>query len=76
MYQVRENFFSMDKDKIIHIINNVHDTPNKDLIQAQSTLLNEFNETKKLILSLTDHLDSVIKTYDTINDEIGKRLGK
>ena len=65
----------MDKDKIIEIVKNVSDKSNKDLIEARGTLLEEFTKTKELIIELTRHLELVEEYYETINKEIGKRLG-
>jgi hypothetical protein len=64
----------MDKDKIIEIVKNVKDKPNKDLVECRDILLAEFEKTKQLIIDLTRHLDVVQEYYETINGEIGKRL--
>jgi uncharacterized membrane-anchored protein YhcB (DUF1043 family) len=64
----------MDRDKIIDIIKNVKDKPNKDLIESRDELLAEFNKTKELIIKLTRHLEIVQEHYELINKEIGKRL--
>lgn len=64
----------MDKDKIIEIVKNVSDKPNKDLLEARTTLLDEFTKTKELIIDLTRHLEIVEEYYETINKEIGKRI--
>lgn len=64
----------MDKDKIIEIVENVKDKPNKDLIESRDILLTEFNKTKDLIIDLTRHLDAVQNYYEIINEEIGKRV--
>jgi hypothetical protein len=64
----------MDKDKIIEIVKNVSDKPNKDLVEARNTLLEEFTKTKDLIIDLTRHMEIVEEYYESINNEIGKRL--
>jgi hypothetical protein len=64
----------MEKDKIIDIVKNVKDKPNKDLIECRDVLYVEFEKTKELIINLTRHLDSVQSDYEIINKEIGKRL--
>lgn len=64
----------MNKDKINNIIENVTDKPNKDLLECRDILADEFEKTKMLIIDLTRHLDVVEKSYNIINDEIGKRL--
>jgi hypothetical protein len=65
----------MDKDVITEIVKNVSDKTNKDLLEARTTLLEEFTKTKELIIELTRHLEIVEEYYETINKEIGKRLG-
>lgn len=64
----------MDKDKIVEIVQNVTDKPNKDLIDSRNVLLDEFEKTKTLIVDLTRHLEAVEEYYNIINNEIGKRL--
>lgn len=63
----------MDKDKILNVIKNIEDTPNKDLKEAQMSLITEFNSTKELIISLTRHLESIEELYNSVNKEINKR---
>jgi len=64
----------MDKDKIVEIVKNVKDTPNKDLIESRDVLAAEFEKTKELIIKLTRHLEAVEQYYETINTEIGERI--
>ena len=64
----------MDKKDIIDIVENVKNKSNKDLIESRDVLLDEFNKTKKLIIDLTRHLESVESSYEIINKEIGNRL--
>lgn len=66
----------MDKDKIIEIVQNAKDKPNKDLFESRDILYDEFLKTKDLIIDLTKHLDIVQEYYETINTEIGNRLKK
>lgn len=66
----------MDKDKIIEIVQNVKDKPNKDLFESRDILYEEFLKTKELIIELTKHLDVVQEYYEAINAEIGNRLKK
>jgi hypothetical protein len=63
-------------DKILDISNNVKDKSNKDLFFALGELQEEFEKTKQLIIELTRHLDNVESMYNTINEEIGKRVKK
>jgi hypothetical protein len=64
----------MDKNAIIDVVENVKNKSNKDLIESRDILLSEFEKTKKLIIDLTRHLESVESFYETINKEIGKRI--
>ena len=64
----------MDKKAIIDVVENVKNKSNKDLIESRDILLSEFEKTKKLIIDLTRHLESVESFYETINKEIGKRI--
>ena len=64
----------MEKDKIIEIVKNVKDRPNKELFESRDELLVEFEKTKQLIIDLTRHLEAVEVSYEEINKEIGKRV--
>lgn len=64
----------MDKDKIIDIISHVKDKSNKDLMDARTELMDEFEKTKKLIIDLTRHMEAIEENYNIVNNEIGKRL--
>lgn len=66
----------MDLEKLINVVEDVENKPNKDLFDAQSILIEEFDKTKQLILDLTKHLESVETLYDKVNNEIGKRIKK
>jgi hypothetical protein len=66
----------MDINKIIEISNNAGDKSNKDLISARDILIEEFDKTKDLIISLTKHLEGVEEMYDKVNNEIKKRIIK
>lgn len=66
----------MDKDKILDVVVNVKDKPNKDLFETRHELFVEFEKTKELIIDLTKHLDAVQEYYEKINTEIGNRLKK
>ena len=65
----------MDKEKLIEIVKDVENTPNKDLLESQKLLYEEFDKTKLLILDLTRHLETVEEYYNLINKEIKRRLG-
>ena len=47
--------------------------PNKELLDILSSLKNEFDKTKKLIINLTMHLDDVEKKFKLIEKELEKR---
>lgn len=66
----------MEKNKIIEIATDVKNKSNKDLIKVSQELVTEFEKTKKLIIDLTRHLDSVEKLYNDVNSEIQKRTIK
>ncbi len=66
----------MDIQKIIEISNDVENKSNKDLITARDILIEEFDKTKDLIISLTKHLEGVETMYDKVNNEINKRISK
>jgi hypothetical protein len=65
-----------DLDKILEITNDVQNKSNKDLLLAIETLSTEFEKTKELIIDLTRHLDLVEEMYNTVNNEMGKRIRK
>jgi hypothetical protein len=64
----------MEKEEIIDLSNNPQDASNKKLIDARDTLIEEFNNTKDIIINLTRHLDGVESLYNKINNEIEKRV--
>jgi len=64
----------MDKNKILDIVNDVKNKPNKDIVEARDLLGIEFEKTKNLIIELTRHLDSVKEHYEKLNKEIGNRI--
>jgi len=66
----------MEKNKIIEIVTDVKNKSNKDLTKASEELISEFEKTKKLIIDLTRHLESVEKLYNDVNSEIQKRTIK
>ena len=66
----------MEKNKILEIANDVENKSNKDLTEASEFLYNEFEKTKKLIIDLTKHLETIEKLYNNINSEVKKRVKK
>ena len=67
---------NMDKEKIIEISNDVENKSNKDLFVVVNELYEEYEKTKELIISLTNHLENVEIVYNNVNDEIAKRIKK
>ena len=51
------------------------DKPNKDILNEMSSLKEEFDKTKSLVINLTHHLDSLEKAYNKLNEEMKKRNG-
>ena len=66
----------MEKETLLKIIDNVEDTPNKDLSEAAIELFNEFNKTKEMIIDLARHLDSIEISYNKVNNELKNRFKK
>jgi len=66
----------MNEDKIKKIIMEYESRPNKDLIEAMDHLQNDFEETKKLIIKLTRHLDGTETVYNKLLREYKKRNKK
>jgi len=73
---VEEVLFNMDKEKLIEIAKDVKNKSNKDLFIVVNELYGEFENTKKLIVDLTRHLESVESLYNEVNLEIEKRIKK
>lgn len=67
-------YSNMEKEKIVEISNNAQDASNKDLIDARDILIEEFNNTKDIIVNLTRHLDGVESLYNKVNNELEKRI--
>jgi hypothetical protein len=66
----------MEIKKIIEIVSDVENKPNKDLDSAEVVLYEEFEKTKSLIIELTEHLEKVEESYLIITKEIQRRRGK
>lgn len=63
----------MEKKDVLEIANDCENKPNKDLLSARDLLIEEFEKTKELVISLTRHMDAVENIYNKINNEIKKR---
>lgn len=66
----------MEKDKLIEIAKDPKNKSNKDLFVVVNDLYTEFENTKKLIIDLTRHLEVVENLYNDVNNEIEKRIKK
>lgn len=60
-------------NKIREIISDYKSLPNKDLELGLSKISEDFEETKKLIVRLTHHLDSLENNYNNILKEYKSR---
>jgi hypothetical protein len=64
----------MEKEKVINIANNSENSSNKDLVDVRDFLIEEYTQTKDLIIDLTKHLDGVEELYNKVNNELEKRI--
>ena len=64
----------MERDKVINIANNSENSSNKDLVEVRDFLIDEYTQTKDLIIDLTKHLDGVEELYNKVNNELEKRI--
>lgn len=63
----------MENNKLQDIISNYKNKGNSDLKFVLSELSQDFEETKSLLIKLTNHLDSTEKIYNEILTEYKKR---
>jgi hypothetical protein len=61
------------KEEVLEIIKDYKNRPNKDLIKALDLLTQDFEYTKNKIIELTNHLDKVEYTYNTLLKEYDGR---
>jgi len=61
-------------DQLQSIIKDVDASSNKDLSEAMDFLTNDFNETKSMIIDLTNHLDNIEGLYNKILAEYENRV--
>lgn len=64
----------MEQEKILEILKDYKNKPNKELISALDFLYDDFNKTKDLIIKLTVHLDSTELSYNKLLEEINNRI--
>jgi hypothetical protein len=48
-----------DAEKVVKIVKDFKNEPNKNIVFAMDFLKNDFDKTKESILTLTNHLDKV-----------------
>jgi hypothetical protein len=68
------NTVFMKNEKLQDVIDNHKNKSNKDLANILVTLEVDFNNIKTTILELTETLKELEVTYDTVYDELQKRL--
>jgi predicted DNA-binding ArsR family transcriptional regulator len=61
-------------EQLQSIIKDVDSSSNKDLSEAMDFLTNDFNETKSMIIDLTNHLDNIEGLYNKILTEYENRV--
>ena len=70
----------MDKkqqaEKALRIIKDYKSSPNKDLTFAMDFIQEDFKFTKETLIKLTEHLDKLELTYNTILKEYESRVNK
>jgi len=63
----------MDTELLKKIIEEYESRPNKDLIKVMDHINDEFEKTKKSLITLTYYLDNLESTYNKILKEYQKR---
>lgn len=61
------------KKEVAGIIQDYKNRPNKDLIKAMDLITQDFEYTKNTLISLSEHLDKLEFTYNTILKEYNNR---
>jgi hypothetical protein len=64
----------MEKEKVLEIIKDYKNRPNKDLVKAMDLLTQDFEFTKNKLVELSKHLDKVEYTYNTLLKEYNERI--
>jgi DNA-dependent RNA polymerase auxiliary subunit epsilon len=65
----------IDIEKVIEIVADIKSKPNKELTQVMDFLAQDFEETKKLIVELTYHIDNIENLYNKVLKEYQTRNG-
>jgi hypothetical protein len=63
-----------EAEKVVKIVKDFKNESNKNIIFAMDFLKNDFDKTKENILMLTNHLDKVELTYNTLLEEYKNRM--
>ena len=70
----------MDKkeqaEKVLKVIKDYKSSPNRDLTFAMDFIQEDFKFTKETLIKLTEHLDKLELTYNTILKEYESRVNK
>lgn len=61
------------KKEVAVIIQDYKNRPNKDLIKAMDLITQDFEYTKNTLITLSEHLDKLEFTYNTILKEYNNR---
>jgi hypothetical protein len=61
------------ENNLIEIVKDYKNRSNKDLVLAMEKINSEFEETKKIVINLSKHLDRLEKTYNDILSEYKNR---
>lgn len=62
-------------DEVLKIISERRERPNKDLELAMNFVKADFDHTKEQLIKMTDHLDKLEITYNSLLKEYKKRNG-
>lgn len=65
-----------EAEKIADIVKDYKNKSNKDIVKVLDFLNTEFDETKSKILMLSNYLDKIEGTYNTILKEHNSRNGR
>lgn len=63
----------MEKEQLLEVIKDISNKPNKVLFDTETFIYDEHEKTKKLIIDLTHHLESLEEMYENVKKEINKR---
>lgn len=63
-------------EKVLKIVKDYKSSPNKDLTFAMDFIQEDFNYTKESLLKLSEHLDKLEVTYNTVLKEYKSRTKK